>query len=109
MDSGTLQAYDADAAGFEREWHAQKPPDDMYDVLLRHFRPGPTADVGCGSGREVAWLAANGFPTLGFDAPSALLREARTRYPDLDSPRQPYPTLSASRRVDSRTCCAKPS
>jgi SAM-dependent methyltransferase len=93
MDSRTLQAYDADAAGFAREWHAQTPPDDMYDLLLRHFRPGPTADVGCGSGREVAWLAANGFPARGFDASAALLREARSRYPALDFAQAALPDL----------------
>src|SRR4029078_8166996 len=48
-----------------------------------YFHPGRTADVGCGSGREVAFLAANGFDAVGYDASDALLEQARLRYPRL--------------------------
>lgn len=83
MDTRTLQAYDADAAGFAKEWHEQAAPSDMHDLLRRYFRPGPTADVGCGAGRDVGWLVANDYDACGFDACEALLREARSRYPGL--------------------------
>ena len=36
--------------------------------------------IGCGSGREVAWLNATGFPAVGFDASEGLLKEACQRY-----------------------------
>jgi SAM-dependent methyltransferase len=45
---------------------------------------GRTADIGCGSGREVAWLAAGGFVAVGCDASGALLEQARLRYPALN-------------------------
>jgi SAM-dependent methyltransferase len=84
MDGRTLAAYDKDAAAFARDWHEQPAPVDMHDVVTRYFiRKGSTADIGCGSGREVAWLAANGFPAEGFDASDGLLAEARRRYPTL--------------------------
>lgn len=52
MDTPTLAAYDANAAAYAAEWLAQEPPDDMYTLLRTHFTPGPTADVGCGAGRD---------------------------------------------------------
>jgi len=83
MDPTTLAAYDADAAAFAREWHEQPPPEDLHALIRRFFRPGLTADIGCGSGREVAWLDANGFPAIGYDASEGLLVQARSRYPRL--------------------------
>jgi SAM-dependent methyltransferase len=83
MDAATLRAYDTGAAAFAQDWHEQPPPADLHDIVRRFFRPGATADVGCGSGREVAWLAANGFPAVGYDPSGGLLAQARARYPDL--------------------------
>ncbi|HLG82264.1 MAG TPA: class I SAM-dependent methyltransferase [Bradyrhizobium sp.] len=84
MDRATLAAYDNDAAAFAKDWHEQPAATDLHDVVTRFFiRAGKTADIGCGSGREVAWLNANGFATDGFDASKGLLREARARYPHL--------------------------
>lgn len=82
MDRQTLATYDSAAAAFAQDWHDQPAPVDLQRIVLRHFTPGPTADIGCGSGREVAWLNANGFATLGYDASEGLLAEARKRYPD---------------------------
>ncbi len=82
MDPKTLAAYDHDAATFAKDWHAQPAPVDLQETVARFFiRGGCTADIGCGSGREVAWLNANGFPAVGFDASDGLLAEARSRYP----------------------------
>ncbi len=82
MDRLTLAAYDTDAAAFARDWHEQPPPVDLHDIVKRFFiKGGATADIGCGSGREVAWLNENGYPAVGFDASEGLLTEARSRYP----------------------------
>src|SRR5690349_7598765 len=84
MDKDTLAAYQAGAEGFARDWHEQPPPADLHALVRRFFRPGGrTADIGCGSGREVAFLALNGFHAVGYDASDALLEQARTRYPKL--------------------------
>jgi SAM-dependent methyltransferase len=83
MDRRTLSAYDGDAAAFAKDWHEQPAPVDLQDIVNRFFiKGGATADIGCGSGREVAWLNANGFPAAGFDASDGLLAQARIRYPD---------------------------
>jgi SAM-dependent methyltransferase len=83
MDAGTLRAYDSGAAAFAQDWHEQPPPADLHDIVRRFFRPGATADIGCGSGRDVAWLSANGFAAVGYDPSAGLLAQARARYPDL--------------------------
>jgi SAM-dependent methyltransferase len=81
MDPATLAAYDAAAAAFAAEWDAQPAPTDLHDLVKRFFRPGLTADIGCGSGRDAAWLAANGFPTVGYDPSEGLLAQARASHP----------------------------
>jgi SAM-dependent methyltransferase len=83
MDRATLCAYDKDAAAFATDWHAQPVPTDLHDTVRRFFTPGPTADIGCGSGRDAAWLSANGFHTQGYDASEGLLAEARRLHPDI--------------------------
>ena len=94
MDRATLAAYDNDAAAFAKDWHEQPAPTDLHDVVTRFFiKGGKTADIGCGSGREVAWLAANGYPADGFDASEGLLAQARSRYPQLNFTRAELPEL----------------
>jgi SAM-dependent methyltransferase len=84
MDDATLGAYDRDAKAFADDWHAQPPPSDLHAVVRRFFSAGATADVGCGGGRDTAWLNASGYPTIGFDASEGLLAEARRRHPQIE-------------------------
>ena len=83
MDGATLSAYDRDAKVFADDWEAQPPPIDLHAAVQQFFVPGLTADIGCGSGRDAAWLNANGYPTEGFDASEGLLAEARRRHPQM--------------------------
>jgi SAM-dependent methyltransferase len=94
MDQQTLAAYDLESSAFAQDWHAQPAPSDLHAVVKRFFRPGRTADIGCGSGREVAWLTANGFPAAGYDPSEGLLREARARYPRLTLAAAALPDLA---------------
>ena len=94
MDHPTVAAYDGSAADFVADWHAQPAPADLQALLRRFFVPqGRTADIGCGSGREVAWLNANGYPAMGFDPSVGLLAQARGRYPDLSFATAALPDL----------------
>lgn len=107
MDRATLAAYDKDAAAFARDWHEQPPPVDLHGVVEQYFiRGGTTCDIGCGSGREVAWLNANDFVAEGFEASEGLLAEARRRYPRLKFSRAELPELKAirSRSFDNVLC-----
>ena len=95
MDRATLAAYDKEAAAFAQDWHDQPAPRDLQEIVGQFFiKGGATADIGCGSGREVAWLNANGFPAEGFDASEGLLAEARARHPALRFVRAELPDLS---------------
>ena len=98
MDTPTLAAYDTNAAAYAAEWLAQEPPDDMYELLRTHFAPGPTADVGCGAGRDTAWLESNGFDARGFDASAGLLAQARKAYPSLRFDEATLPGLDGVER-----------
>ncbi|MGF7161857.1 SAM-dependent methyltransferase [Rhodoligotrophos appendicifer] len=94
MDQNTLSAYDKGAEAFAQDWHEQPAPSDLHAVVREYFIPGTTADIGCGSGREVAWLNGNGFAAVGFDGSEGLLSEARRRYPDYEFKRALLPGLA---------------
>ena len=107
MDRLTLAAYDSGAAAFAKDWHEQPAPHDLHDIVKRFFiGGGTTADIGCGSGREAAWLNANGFQAVGYDASDGLLAEARARYPALNFAHAQLPDLSgiAANALDNVLC-----
>ena len=58
-------------------------PEDLRAAVRAYFKPGPSVDVGCGSGRDTAWLAGEGFDVFGVDAAPGLLAEARRRHPEV--------------------------
>jgi SAM-dependent methyltransferase len=83
MDELTLGANEQ-AAACAPDAEGRPVPADMYALIDEFFCPGPTADVGCGNGRDAAWLAAHGFQTTGYDSSPPLLAEARSRHPDVE-------------------------
>lgn len=95
MDIETLRAYDRSARAFAEDWEdTQSAPTDLHALIRRFFAPGPTADIGCGSGRDTAWLTGNGFPATGYDASEGLLAEARRRHPEAAFQIGPLPDLA---------------
>src|SRR3974390_2567353 len=95
MDPETLAAYDHGPAILARDWPQQPAPVDLQEIVTRFFmRGGKTCDIGCGSGREVAWLERSGFLAEGFDASDGLLAEARLRYPRLRFAHAELPELA---------------
>lgn len=94
MDKRTIEIYSTAADHFAAEWRDQLPPADMYALLQHYFIPGgKTADIGCGSGRDVAWLNSNGFPAVGYDAADGLLAQAASDYPSLNFEQAVLPAL----------------
>ncbi len=94
MDWQTTDAYDRESASFAAEWEDEQPaPTDLYALVTRFFSAGATADVGCGSGRDTAWLAENGFRVVGYDPSRALLTEARRRHPGVSFEEAGLPEL----------------
>jgi SAM-dependent methyltransferase len=94
VDLQTLAAYDTAASAFAADWHEQPAPTDLHDLVRRFFKRGRTADVGAGSGREVAWLAVNGFEAVGYEPSSGLREEAQRRYPALSFEDAALPELA---------------
>ncbi len=106
MDESTIAAYDKASGSYAQDWRDQPPPDDMYALLMKFFTPGPTIDVGCGSGRDARWLNLNGFPTRGVDASEGLLLEARQSFPSIPFDHGALPDLSSvARRSFQNVLC----
>jgi len=81
MDLATIEAYDKRAFSFAKEWEEeQQAPVDLQAMVQHYFRRDLTADIGCGSGRDAAWLSDRGFDVLGVDPSSGLLAEAARRH-----------------------------
>jgi SAM-dependent methyltransferase len=72
-------AYDALAAGFAARWFEMRLLEDMRRLVARLPPGGRVLDVGCGPGRDVAWLAEQGFAALGVDLSRGMLAEGRAR------------------------------
>jgi SAM-dependent methyltransferase len=82
VDRETLQAYERGAAEIAAR-HRAITPAELHRLILSVFHPAqPTADIGCGCGRDVAWLTRHGFPAAGYDASEQMLRAAREFYPE---------------------------
>ena len=65
MDKTTLAASIHSAApAFVQRWLGEQEPADIYALFRQYFRPSLTADIGSGSGRDAAWLTANGYPAV---------------------------------------------
>ena len=80
-DLATIRSYDERAAIFAKEWEEeQSMPVDLQAIVRRYFCPGRTVDIGCGSGRDAAWLSDNGFAVVGVDPSHGLLAEATRRH-----------------------------
>ena len=106
MDKTTLAVYESDASAFVQRWLAEEKPADVYALLRQFFRPGLTADIGSGSGRDAAWLTANGYPAVGYDLSEALLAQARARFPHIEFKKAALPELSGipARHFDNVVC-----
>ncbi|WP_172249880.1 class I SAM-dependent methyltransferase [Saccharibacillus deserti] len=73
--------------------------------LLREFGSGPKVlDVGCGPGREVAWLSEAGYDVTGLDQSEEMLRWARERYPRLPFIRGDQESFELREKFDALTC-----
>lgn len=95
FDARTLAAYAQHAPSYSQDWLDQPPPTDLYALLERYLvAGGETADIGCGNGRDTAWLAAHGYPVIGFDGSEELLTEAQRLNPSLEFRRAMLPELA---------------
>jgi SAM-dependent methyltransferase len=106
VDRQTLTAYENAASEFAEEWETQPVPVDMQTLISRFFVPGSVADIGCGSGRDAAWLSGQGFQVTGYDASPGLLEQALLRHPGIEFRVGTLPRLEAlgTARFDNVYC-----
>lgn len=95
MDRQTIEVYEATAAMRCAHYRLILPGELLEFALPFFHERQPTADVGCGSGRDVVWLNRRGFPTIGYDASPAMCAEARAAYPDIDVRDASLPELAS--------------
>jgi ubiquinone/menaquinone biosynthesis C-methylase UbiE len=94
MDSQTIAAYDNTAVQVA-DLHARLVPTGIYQLIEQFFIQGKKcADIGCGIGRDSAWLSKNGFEIVGVDASEGMLQEAKNRYPTVDFIKDSLPLLA---------------
>ena len=93
MDQQTIAAYDTKAVQIAAI-HRAVTPTRTLALVAQFFHAGDSiADVGCGSGRDTAWLAAGGYPVVGYDASMGMLAQARAAYPELEFVQAALPEL----------------
>jgi ubiquinone/menaquinone biosynthesis C-methylase UbiE len=84
MDKQTLAQYNSNAKLYADQYDNYKPEDQNKLILTYFIENEPTADIGCGSGRDTNFLHENGFPTIGFDASTGMLEVAKERYSHIE-------------------------
>jgi phage repressor protein C with HTH and peptisase S24 domain/SAM-dependent methyltransferase len=83
MDTATVNVYDEHAAEFASRY-AHADVTALHGLLLRYLVPGSRVlEIGCGSGRDAAFLAENGFAVTATDPSPAMLATARAAVPAL--------------------------
>jgi len=93
MDDQTVEAYEQQAeAVFSR--HTRFDRSTHHERLMPWLHPGePTADIGCGSGADLAWLVSQGFPAIGYEPVARLRQLAIATFPGIDVRASSLPDL----------------
>lgn len=95
MDNLTISAYDSEAKQIADK-HENLIPVKLYQLMSDFFvHKGKSLDIGCGSGRDAAWLAENNYDPIGIDASIGMLKESRRRHPQVPVAISSLPGLSA--------------
>ena len=94
MDNQTIDVYNQEAKSIAK-LHNTLVPERIYELISNYFIPNTiTADIGCGIGRDTAWLANQGFLVIGIDASKGMLEQAQNSYPDLHFIQDTLPSIN---------------
>ena len=75
----TIAAYDTAAERFADRWFDLRLEENMARFAGRLGPGARVLDVGCGPGRDAAWLVERGYDAGGVDLSLGMLREGRAR------------------------------
>jgi len=85
MDSVTVNCYNTQAATYADRYEAADMS-ALHQFLLRHLPERcRVLEIGCGSGRDAAFLLAHGYDVTATDASPSMLALAVQRHPELAS------------------------
>jgi ubiquinone/menaquinone biosynthesis C-methylase UbiE len=78
----TERAYDATAQRYKARWHMCDPLVDDKERFAAVAGPAASfVDLGCGTGRDLAWFLRQGHDVVGVDRSQAMLRIAQESVP----------------------------
>lgn len=84
MDTPTVKHY-TDTADERCIAYEGVDASGIHELMLRHFAPGARLlEIGCGSGRDAAFLVSHGREVTATDASEGMVRTARKAHPELD-------------------------
>jgi SAM-dependent methyltransferase len=103
----TQQAYEATADRYAARWNAVDPVVEA----KRHFLDvagSPTAmvDLGCGTGRDVAWFGDRGLDVVGIGRSAAMLSIGRRPRPQRSSSNQMCASFRSDQGASAWWACA---
>jgi trans-aconitate methyltransferase len=79
--SGTVAVYDSIANAYSKSFAAPTEHLDVFARAVASTTPhGRVLDIGCGPGKDTAYLARKGFRATGIDASTGMIAAARRRY-----------------------------
>ena len=82
MDETTIDAYNQGSAEIAGSYRLVSPP--LQEAVRQHLpNPVKVLDVGCGSGRDMAWLQDQGHDVHGIEPSQGMRAEALSSYPQL--------------------------
>ena len=76
----TIQAYD-DFATQYAEASFQDPMTDQLGCFIKYLQGKKVLEIGCGAGRDLRFLVAEGFEATGIDSSAKLLEIAKKNVP----------------------------
>ena len=93
MDNQTINVYNQEAESIAK-LHCTLIPERIYELISNYFTPNAiSADIGCGTGRDTAWLNKKGYSIIGIDASKGMLEQAQKNFPDLHFVQDALPEL----------------
>ena len=85
MDTVTVDCYNTQASTYADRYEAADMS-ALHQLLLRYLPPRcRVLEIGCGSGRDAAFLLSHGYDVTATDASASMLALAAQRHPELTS------------------------
>lgn len=83
MTDTTLKYYNENGRVLVDRYESAQVP-DLHHFLLKAFKaPANLMELGCGSGRDAAFMVKKGFQVTGIDGSKAMVKHALIKHPEL--------------------------